>query len=152
MEPAEELNPYRSPELAEYDDAEPELPPLPSYGPEKERVLRALLIAWAIGGALTAFVAEDLARIVDLAMGLATVILILRWCDFDRRERGIDRWPLFGAMMLICPGPAVVLPIYFLRTRGLPGLWSTAKAFGFFILMVTVAALGALGATVLMWE
>ncbi len=152
VEPTDELNPYRSPEQTEYDDAEPELPPLPSYRPEKDRVLWALLIVWAIGGALAVFVAEDLSRIVDVAAGIATVILILRWCDYDRQERAINRWPFFGVMMILCPGPALVLPIYFLRTRGLRGLWSTAKAFGFFVLMVTVAALGMLGASVLMWE
>ena len=152
VEPTDELNPYRSPERGEYDDAEPESPPPASYRPEKDRVLWALLIVWAIGGALAVFVAEDLSRIVDVAVGIATVILILRWCDYDRQERAINRWPFFGVMMILCPGPAVILPLYFVRTRGLRGLWSIAKAFGFFVLLVAVSALGALGASVLMSE
>lgn len=51
-------------------------------------------------------------------------------------------------MMILCPGPVILLPIYFLSTRGIRGFLSIGKTLLFFVILVVVTVLAAVaGAT-----
>ena len=67
-------------------------------------------------------------------------MLIVGWCDIDREERQLDRWRFFVPLMVLCPGPLVVLPAYLFVTRGVGGFVATAIAIAFFGLMIFVGA------------
>jgi hypothetical protein len=65
---------------------------------------------------------------LNLVTGIALAVLLVQWCEYDCEERGIKRWRYFAVMMIICPGPLILMPIYFLATRGWRGLLSILKA------------------------
>lgn len=133
-------NPYQSPETTQKDAAYLDAPVVCDFAYLKRRQLVFLLVVTGMSGYLPGFLAEDSAwiRIIDLASGLIGAILILRWCDIDREERHLSRWRFFVPMMVLCPGPFVMMPTYLLVTRGLGGFAAIAKKIAFCVLMVVV--------------
>ncbi len=139
---ADDQNPYRSPQYAWVGEStELSRPPAPSFRREKRRLLLKMLLVYAIYGALIVACSADLSRLFDIAASVITVILTLRWCEYDRREQEVERWSYFGIMMLLCPGPLILMPVYLLSTRGVRGLLSIAKAFVFLVILIAVAVL-----------
>lgn len=53
-------------------------------------------------------------------------------------------------MMILCPGPIVLLPIYFLNTRGIRGFLSIGKALVFLVVLGVVMVLAELAGSALM--
>ena len=68
-------------------------------------------------------------------------ILTLGWCTIDREERNLEPCRFFVPMMVFLPGPMLMIPIYLFVTRGFQGFVATAKAFGFFVLMIVVISI-----------
>ena len=52
------------------------------------------------------------------------VIVIIQWTYLDAAERGFQLWRYYVPLMVICPGPAFVMPVYFIKSRG----WSRGLA------------------------
>lgn len=131
-------NPYRAPE----SPPEPAADQIPDFASRKRRKLIQLLVLMAVMGFLTGLLPEDssINRVLDLAGGIVMAMLIVGWCDIDREERQLDRWRFFVLMMVLCPGPLVILPAYLFVTRGIGGFAATAKAIAFFGLMIFAGA------------
>jgi hypothetical protein len=87
--------------------------------------------------------------VIDFASGLIVVILILGWCRIDREERQLTPWRFFVPLMVLCPGPLILMPTYLFVTRGRGGFAATAKASAFLVLMIVVAG-AALGMALLL--
>ncbi len=153
MDPSDEQNPYRSPESA-LDGAALGIPQFysPVYRWEKRRLLFVMLLVYAIAGAMIGALSEDLTQLITAAASIATIILTLRWCEYDRRERGLEPWRYFGVMMILCPGPVVLLPIYFLSTRGMRGFLSIGKTLVFLVVLGVVMVLAELAGSALLYR
>ena len=136
--PAEDsLNPYRAPDSPQ----EPAADQIPDFASRKRRKLIQLLVLMAILGFLTGlFQDSSINRVTDLTGAIVMAMLIVRWCAIDREERQLDRWRFFVPLMVLCPGPLVVLPAYLFVTRGVGGFVATAIAIAFFGLMMFVGA------------
>ncbi len=132
--PAEDsLNPYRAPDSPQ----EPAADQIPDFASRKRRKLIQLLVLMAILGFLTGlFQDSSINRVTDLTGAIVMAMLIVGWCDIDREERQLDRWRFFVPLMVLCPGPLVVLPAYLFVTRGVGGFVATAIAIAFFGLMM----------------
>ncbi len=113
---------------------------LAGYARRKHRKLHQILLVMAILGFAMGLFPEDstLERIVTFVAGLSVTVLILGWCDIDLEERNLKRWRFFVPMMVLIPGPFIMIPIYLLFTRRAEGFVATAKAFAFFVLMTAV--------------
>lgn len=148
MDSEQTTNPYAAPLTAEAILTEAELQGTPSWRREKFRLLLGMVAVFAVAGFVSGFLPDEgsASRSVSLAMGLAFSLLIVRWCAYDRQERGLAPWPHFGLLMVICPGPLIMVPIYLLATRGAPGLISTAKAAVFFVFLIVVFGIAGLPA------
>jgi len=133
----EPVNPYESPRI----ESGPEGPssPLSTYGPEKRRLLFWLLGVMAIAGALAGISPDSgTERIITFLSNIAVAILITRWCEYDSREHGVRLWSYFVIMMICCPGPLFLVPIYLFTSRGSGGWLATLKAAGFLLAMIAV--------------
>ena len=131
------LNPYRAPESPQ----EPAADQIPDFASRKRRKLIQLLVLMAILGFLTGlFQDSSINRVTDLTGAIVMAMLIVGWCAIDREERQLDRWRFFVPLMVLCPGPLVVLPAYLFVTRGVGGFVATAIAIAFFGLMMFVGA------------
>ena len=127
------LNPYRAPKSR----PEPAADQIPDFASRKRRKLIQILFVMAIFGFLAGLLPEDssINRVKELLSGIGISILIVGWCDIDREERHLDRWRFFVLLMVLCPGPLIIMPTYFFVTRGVGGFAATAKAIAFFGLM-----------------
>jgi hypothetical protein len=117
----------------------------------KRKVLLAMLLVFALSGFLLPLTGAEvvLRRGVDIATAIGTTVLILQWCAYDCRQRMLRRWPYFGLMLVLCPGPLILMPIYFFATRGWRGLISILKALVLFTLAVVAMLAGfAVSATI----
>ena len=96
----------------------------------KRKILLAILLLFAFSGFFTPLTVGDslLERGCDLVTAIALAAILLRWCEYDRREHAIRRWRYFAVMMILFPGPLILMPIYFLATRGWRGFVSILKA------------------------
>lgn len=133
-------NPYSPPALTTQQTVEIE-PNSPSkFTVRKRRKLRLILRTVAILGFGTGLLPEGSSpeRILTFATGLYITILVLGWCEIDGEERSLTRWRFFVPMMVFIPGPVIMVPIYLFVTRGIEGFIATAKAFGFFVLLMIV--------------
>lgn len=137
MSPHEEcLNPYSAPESTQERAADQ----FPDFASRKRSKLIQLLLWMAITGFVTGIFPEDSStnRVADLATGIGIAMLILGWCVIDREEHQLDRWRFFVPLMVLCPGPILVLPVYLFVTRGVGGFAATAMAIAFSGLMLFV--------------
>jgi hypothetical protein len=135
-------NPYSPPALAAEHSNLIDAAALSEFARRKRRKLHQILIAMAMLGFAMGLFPEGstLERIASFVGGLSFTILTLGWCTIDREERNLEPWRFFVPMMVFVPGPILMIPIYLFVTRGLEGFVATAKAFGFFLLMVVVIA------------
>lgn len=137
-------NPYESPQVDEASIAEAPDPVKQSFRDAKLRVLTWMVVVFAVSGFLTWIISEEsgFGRIVDVATMVCFAVLLLQWCSLDRTERQLDPWPYFVLLVVLCPGPLIMMPLYLCRTRGWGGLIATGKAVLFFLLLIGVAVLG----------
>lgn len=137
-------NPYQAPKAEELLAEEPAFRERVSYRREKNRQLLWMLGLFAVAGVLEGLVLSqpDLGMILNVAASLAFCILILNWCHYDRLELGRRRWRYFAPMMVLLPGPLVMVPLYLVVSRGARGLWSTFLAACFLALLFAVNLLG----------
>ena len=54
-------------------------------------------------------------RVLDTIVFL---IVIIQWTYIDAGEHEFPLWRYFVPMMVICPGPVVIIPVYFIKSRG----------------------------------
>ena len=116
--------------------------PVVDFAKAKRRRLLWLLVLWTASGVLDPLLADaEIAGLLPLALGVATTVLVISWCQVDARERDftIRPWLFVTLFFLTCLG----VPIYLLRTRGARGVFSIVLAFLFALLMgvLEVAAL-----------
>lgn len=143
----QDQDPYRSP-LA--SDALPAALRTADWRVRKLATLAELLVVAAVAGAgrgLSVWRGMSL-NVLDLAAALVFAGLLLRWLDYDARERDSETSRLFAVLVVLCPGPLVLLPLYLLQTREagrkLPALFSFA---GYVVLVVAAWLAGAAIAT-----
>jgi hypothetical protein len=143
------VNPYQSPQA----ECGPEVRTTDlvesTYRRLKNRVLRWML-GWGLALGVVAGLMGDgfNSRPLSLVAGILLVVLILQWCHYDRKERRIAPWPGFALMMILCPGPMVMMPVYLLATRGVRGILSVLLCAGFFLLILGMVSLGGILGTV----
>jgi hypothetical protein len=106
----------------------------------KKRNCLVFLLVWAVvSGSVYAIVDiewEWPLLFLDMVVFLLTV---LHWAHCDAAERGFTLWRYFTPLMVIFPGPLVVLPVYFVKSRGWSAaLKSTFLAAGFLILQFAI--------------
>jgi hypothetical protein len=141
-------NPYESPQCLQTSAAQAETKPEFSYQKAKRRQLLGMIVTFAVSGFVSGIIVDDrvLSRLADVAAAIAFAFFVLRWCDYDHGERqerqerlwqGLP-WRYFTPLMLLCPGPPIMVPVYLLATRGLRGFISIAWALAFFALLVAV--------------
>lgn len=100
-----------------------------------------MIVLFAVGGAVSALL-PDTPRVdtaFNFAIAISFAVLILRWCEYDRWERGDAPWRFFTPLMVIAPGPWLMVPIYLISTRRLRGLVVATKAILFFAFLVVIA-------------
>ena len=137
-------NPYQAPgadiAIGPHEPADDE----PGFRRAKRKIVLAILLLFALSGFLAPLTAGDpvLQKGLDLVTAIALAAFLLRWCEYDRRERQIKRWRYFAVMMIFCPGPLILMPIYFLATRGLRGLLSILMAAALFGLAIVAMLAG----------
>ncbi len=132
----DDANPYRSPETAE--TLESSIAPGRRYLSGKRRVMAWMIALFSLIGCLD-FFADDrgLQRVLSLAVGILFGALCVRWCHYDRLERGGRSWKYLAATMVLCPGPLIVFPVYLLATRGLPrGIIAILGASAFLVVLL----------------
>ena len=143
--PTDDQNPYAPPDLVEGSAGESVLVDVGLFRQQKLKRLAYMLILFTALGFFGVLIEDRpvAARVFELAGSLCFVILVLSWCSIDREERGLTAWPFFALMMILCPGPLILMPIYFCATRGVRGLWSCLIAGAFMFTLFVAAGLGA---------
>lgn len=136
-------NPYQSPQFSQTPESAIDTPFDPSCQQGKRRQLFWMVALFAISGLASGLlpVTPRMDAVLNLGTGIAFALLILRWYECDRWERGEAPWRFFGPLMVIFPGPIVMVPVYLISTRGLRGLVATMKAALFFVFLITVGVL-----------
>ncbi len=82
---------------------------------------------------------------IDTIGGILSAVLIYQWCAADAQQRSAVLWKYAALTFVICPGPIIVLPIYFIRSRGVGlGLIATLYAMGFAAIMFAMSMAGVL--------
>ncbi len=111
----------------------------PSYARSKRNCL-VFLLAWAIvwgfvGGAASVNWGTAIV-FLDAVMFL---IAIVRWTYLDAAEHDFQLWRHFVTLLVICPGPVVIMPVYFIRSRGWrAGLIACGLALAFWVLQIAL--------------
>jgi len=118
---------------------------------KKRRMLFGMVVLFAVNGFLTGVLGEDsaLSAPLELVTAIAFAVMVVCWCEYDRIQRQAQRWRFFIVLMVVCPGPLVMIPVYLCVTRGVRGLISTAMAAAFFLLLIAVAMTGLLAGALL---
>jgi hypothetical protein len=119
-------NPYQSPTSRPDDDVRAGEDPATAVArlmtAAKRRILYWMLALAAASGLLLGWLGPDTDPDLDGATGillnLLFVILLVRWCEYDRMELAVSPWRFFTVMMIVCPGWPIIMPFYFLSTRG----------------------------------
>jgi hypothetical protein len=117
----------------------------------KRRALFRMLTWTGASGFVTGLLGEasPLGFIFQIAAWFAFLALLVGWCEADSQQQGVPLWRHFIPMLVVCPGPALLMPIYFLRSRGIAGLVTTLLAALFFLGLLVVDVIGAVAGTLL---
>ncbi|MDZ4779850.1 MAG: hypothetical protein SGJ19_06335 [Planctomycetia bacterium] len=119
----ESPNPYQSPlapsqalDLPEQDSND-----WNALSMKKRRYLIAVLVVMFLVGLFEGILplTEQQMRRLDTISGIIAAVLIYQWCVADALQRSTALWKYAALTFVICPGPIIVLPIHFVRTRGL---------------------------------
>jgi hypothetical protein len=147
----DDINPYQSPETIENIATDSEEYEYLSIRRQKRNALLIMVALFAVLGLINGVTPEHFVagRVIDLAGAIGFAILLIRWCSLDCFELGIEPWAHIGIMLIICPGPFILMPIYFLKTRGFRGLLSMLWSAAFFVLLMAVSVVSAVAAAVI---
>lgn len=90
----------------------------------------------AIGfGILSGALRDDWEKPLLFLDAIVFVIAIVQWAYLDAAELGFHLWRYFVPLMIICPGPFLVMPVYFVKSRGwIRGLAACGLAVAFLLL------------------
>jgi hypothetical protein len=111
----------------------------------KRRALFRMLIWTGASGFVIGLLGETspLGFVFQIAAWFAFLALLVGWCEADSQQQGVPLWRHFIPILVVCPGPALLMPIYFLRSRGITGLVTTLLAALFFLGLLVVDVIGA---------
>lgn len=157
--PSQQLFPKRVTDMDEtqnpYQSSQSSLQPLEPQDPnasvfnalaiKKRRYLIAMLILLFLVGLVEGILplTDRQMRRLDTICGIISAVLVYQWCAADALQRSATLWKYAALTFVICPGPMIVLPIYFIRSRGVGlGLIATLYAVGFAAIMFAVSMLG----------
>lgn len=124
----------------------------PVRGQGKRRYL-VLLSAWMLfmGFVIGAMSAES-ETLLSFLDAVVTIVLLVKWIYLDAEEHGVRLHRHFVLMMVFCPGPLILIPIHFIRSRGwLQGSITTAKAILIFCLLMALKIGAATLAETIFW-
>ncbi|MEX2118574.1 MAG: hypothetical protein WD847_03115 [Pirellulales bacterium] len=132
-------NPYQAPATEFEPSVEP--PPLAAFHDRKRRLLWWMVVLFAAAGFLAGMVESDSLQLrgLNIVHAVAWAVLLLKWCAYDREEFDVERWRLFAFMMVICPGPLIMIPAHLFATRGWEGVVATLKAAAFLVLLLSMS-------------
>lgn len=143
MTPAEEL-PDEPDSAAAVDQLPSDCAPVSSELRDRKRrqLLWMLVVALVLGllSGLTG-IGETDARLMQFVATLAFAFPLFQWCELDRLELGNQRWRGFGLLLILFPGPIVILPIYLLVTRGQWGILAVVIAAGGYLGLLVASTL-----------
>ncbi len=75
-----------------------------------------------------------------LFLGIETVVFLgflIQWTRLDAEEHDCHIWPSFVPLLVTCVGPFIMMPIYFIKSRGWKkGLITSLLALGYVVLLV----------------
>jgi hypothetical protein len=131
-------NPYRAPQASDTGGV---VAPKETgkHQSDKRRIMVWMLTLFALEPVLEYATGAGLGRLFTVMFSLTFGAQCVRWCYYDQLERDASLWRYFAATMILCPGPLLVFPIYFLYTRGLQrGLVATLAAFAYLVVLLTV--------------
>lgn len=154
-----ESNPYQAPP----DERLAEPPPKvrPAYSPvnrsRKRNCLIFLLAVASLSGLALPIVAEmseEASTVPAMFLTFSAAIQFIagaQWIKYDAQDRGFELWRNYAILMVFCPGPVVMFPIYFLRSMGvLRGLLATFLAACFATLLYAILFAGSMLVTIIM--
>lgn len=124
----------------------------PARRQDKLRYL-VLLPAWMLlmGFVIGAMSAES-EKLLSFLDAVVTIVLLVKWIYLDAEEYGVRLHRHFVLMMVFCPGPLILIPIHFIRSRGwLQGSIATAKAILIFCLLMALKIVAATLAETIFW-
>ena len=78
----------------------------------------------------------------QLLLVVATAVTLLQWSQLDADELQMARPNAVTTLLLllVCPGPMLVVPIYLFRTRGLArGLPAVLLAYVYFLVLAVIS-------------
>ena len=109
---------------------------VPQFARKKRNCLLFLLV-WAVGIGVTYAMAPVSAETPITVLDMVVLVFgLILWTLFDAAEHNVRLWRHFGIMLVICPGPIIVMPIYFIRSRGWAGgLIACGKVIAFVVLL-----------------
>lgn len=143
-------NPYQSPPAAlERVSA---LPISPSLQQRKRNCLLLWLALLSPIGALQgAFADSELGGVATILGYIVSAASMARWTYLDAEERQFRLWRYFVPLLVICPGPLIVMPVYFFQTRGFRGgVWACLLGFGFLFAAACLQVAGQIIAVLLL--
>lgn len=119
----------------------------------RKRNCLILLLVWAVvSGFVFGAVPVDWENPLVILDAIVFVIVIIKWTFLDAAEHGFGLWRYFVPLMVICPGPLIVMPVYFIRSRGwAAGLIACGLAVTFCLLQFGVDLASSYVAIELFW-
>jgi hypothetical protein len=134
-------NPYASPQVSdEFKESDEDPLARESSRRGKIHALLGMIAAFAANGFVIGMLPEEgpIDQVVNLGTAIVFGLLVVHWYDWDRWEKRIPPWRYFTPLVVLFPGPLVMVPIYLLRTRGVKGLWPVVQAATFLTLLMAV--------------
>ena len=128
----------------------PARPPLA----QRKRKCLIFLLVWAlISGSIFGIVdAEWETPLLFLDM-IVFLIAIIKWTYHDAEQHDFSLWRYFVPLMVLCPGPLLVMPVYFVRSRGWAGgMIATLLSFAFVALQFAIDLAATYVASELYWN
>ena len=119
--------------------------PLPPSTPPpslvyQKRVRLVIFLVWGVvAGALAGVATEFWGSFIGLIDLVLSAVLIIQWAYLDADEHDFELTPYFVPLMIICPGMLIVMPIYFIKSRGcLRGLLASIVCLVFLVIAGTL--------------
>lgn len=151
---AQEQNPYQSPHADQEPNPSIESGQggLDSFARRKRKYLIFLIVWSMVAGLVFGAAPVEWEPILILLDAIVFLIAIIQWTFVDAAQHKFRLWRHFVLLMVICPGPLVMMPYYFFSTRGgVGGLKASALAFGFLMLLYAIDFASSFVAAALVW-
>ncbi|MCA9185485.1 MAG: hypothetical protein R3E01_27640 [Pirellulaceae bacterium] len=110
-----------------------------SHSRTKRNCLLILLIWTAVSGGICGIVDDELGKVMRAIDGVVFALTTIKWTYQDAKQHNFRLWRYFIPLYVICPGPLLVMPVYFVKSRGWSsGLVAVFVAIGFVMLLTAV--------------